>query len=96
MIEFDGKCRKSSSESIDIVRAFKASAPVALAVTGVRGSLEPALKAKPASAAALVPLRDIWKGLEGEIAALRDARPTVWMWSEVPCQAVKRSTSGYV
>jgi len=40
-----------------------------------------------------VPLRDAWKGLEGEITMIREAKPTVWMWSEVPCYAVKRSTA---
>ena len=77
----------------DIVRAFKSSAPVALAVTGLRGRLDPAFKPRPSTAVAWVPLRDAWKGLEGEIAAIRDAKPTVWMWSEVPCHAVKRSTA---
>jgi hypothetical protein len=76
----------------DLVRAFKASAPVALAVRGLRASLEPALKAQPSGLAAWVPLRDIWKGLDGEVAALRAAKPTVWMWTEVPAHAVKRST----
>ena len=80
----------------DLVRAFKASAPVALSVSGVRGSLGPALRARPSNVAAWVPLREIWRGLDNEIAAVRDAKPTVWMWTEVPCHAVKRSTSGYV
>jgi hypothetical protein len=77
----------------DIVRAFKSSAPVALAVNGIRGRLEPALRSKPASAVAWVPLREIWKGLDQEISGVRDAKPTVWMWSEVPLHAVKRSTA---
>ena len=77
----------------DIVRAFKSSAPVALAVTGVRGRLEPALRARPSSAVAWVPLRDVWKGLDTEISGVREVKPTVWMWSEVPVHAVKRSTS---
>ena len=77
----------------DIVRAFKSSAPVALAVTGLRGRLEPAFKPKPSTAVGWVPLREAWKGLDAEIAMVRDAKPTVWMWSEVPCHAVKRSTS---
>lgn len=77
----------------DIVRAFKSSAPVALAVTGVRGRLEPALRARPSSAVAWVPLREVWKGLDTEISGVREAKPTVWMWSEVPVHAVKRSTS---
>lgn len=80
----------------DVVRAFKSAAPVALAVNGVRGSLEPALKARPSSAVAWVPLRDTWKGIEAEIEAVRGAKPTVWMWAEVPCHAVKRSTAGHV
>jgi hypothetical protein len=80
----------------DIVRAFKSAAPVALALNGIRGSVEPALKARPSFAVAWVPLRDIWKGLEQEIEGVRGAKPTVWMWTEVPCHAVKRSTSGQV
>ena len=80
----------------DLVRAFKSAAPVALAVTGVRGSLEPALRTRPSAATAWVPLREIWKGLESDIGAIRDAKPTVWMWAEVPCHAVRRSTAGYV
>jgi hypothetical protein len=80
----------------DVVRAFKSAAPVALTVSGVRGSLVPALRTPPSAVAAYVPLREIWKGLESEIAVIREAKPTVWMWSEVPCHAVKRSTAGYV
>jgi DNA-binding transcriptional MerR regulator len=76
----------------DIVRAYKAAAPLALAVNGLRGRLEPALRTKPASAVARVPLREIWKGLDQEIGGVRDAKPTVWMWTEVPLQAVKRFT----
>jgi hypothetical protein len=80
----------------DVVRAFKSAAPVALTVTGVKGRIEPALKSRPSHIAAWVPLRDVWKGLEQEITALREARPTVWMWADVPCSAVKRATSGTV
>jgi hypothetical protein len=76
----------------DIVRAFRASAPVALGVRGVRATLEPALKGRPSGLAAWVPLRELWKGLEQEIIATRAQKPTVWMWSEVPAHAVKRST----
>jgi hypothetical protein len=76
----------------DLVRAFKSSAPVSLAIRGVRASLEPSFKARPPGLTAWVPLREIWKGLDGEVAKLRAEKPTVWMWSEVPAQAVKRST----
>lgn len=80
----------------DVVRAFKSAAPVALAVNGIRGSLEPALRARPSAAVAWVPLREVWRGIDQEIEAVRGAKPTVWMWTEVPCHAVKRSTSGHV
>jgi hypothetical protein len=76
----------------DLVRAFRASAPVAFAVRGLRASLEPAFKAKPPGLVAWVPLRDIWKGLEAEVIATRAQKPTVWMYSEVPAHTVKRST----
>jgi hypothetical protein len=76
----------------DIVRAFKSAAPVALAVNGLRGRLDPALRSRPSAAVAWVPLREVWKGLEDEIGGVREAKPTVWMWSEVPLHAVKRST----
>lgn len=76
----------------DIVRAFKSSALVALAVNGIRGSLEPALRSRPSFAVAWVPLREIWKGLDDQIGGVREAKATVWMWSEVPLHAVKRST----
>jgi hypothetical protein len=78
----------------DIVRAFKASAPLALAVTGVKGRLEPAIRTRPSAVAGWVPLREVWKGLDKEIEQVREAKPTVWMWTEVPCHAVKRSTAG--
>ena len=76
----------------DLVRAFKAATPLALAVNGVRGRLEPSLRSKPSWAIGWVPLREIWRGLDGEIASVRQAKPTVWMWSEVHCHSVKRST----
>ena len=77
----------------DIVRAIKSAAPVAVAITGLKGRLEPALKARPSSAIAWVPLRDVWKGLDDQISALRQQQPTVWMWARVPVTAVKRSTA---
>lgn len=76
----------------DIVMAFKSAAPVALAISGLRGSVLPALKARPSGTVAWVPLRDVWKGIEAEIGEVRAARPTVWMYRQVPLAAVKRST----
>jgi len=78
----------------DIVRAFKSSAPLALAVSGLKGRLEPAIRTRPSAVAGWVPLREVWKGLDREIELVREAKPTVWMWAEVPCHSVKRSTSG--
>lgn len=77
----------------EIVMAFKSAAPVALAISGLRGSVQPALKAKPPGTVAWVPLREVWKGIEAEIGEVRAAKPTVWMYRNVPLTAVKRSTS---
>jgi len=76
----------------EIVMAFKSAAPVALAISGLRGSVLPALKARPADTVAWVPLREVWKGIDAEIGQVRAARPTVWMYRQVPLAAVKRST----
>jgi hypothetical protein len=76
----------------DIVMAFKSAAPVALAISGLKGSVLPALKARPGGTVAWVPLRDVWKGIEAEIGEVRTAKPTVWMYRDVPLTAVKRST----
>jgi hypothetical protein len=76
----------------DIVMAFKSAAPVALAISGLKGSVLPALKAKPAGTVAWVPLREVWKGIEAEIGEVRAAKPTVWMYRDVPLTSVKRST----
>lgn len=76
----------------ELVLALKSAAPVALAISGLRGSLHPAFKAKPSGVVAWVPLREVWRGLDDEIAEVRSACPTVWMWRDVPLTAVKRST----
>ncbi len=76
----------------EIVLAFRAGSHVALAVSGLKGSVEPALKARPGGTVAWVPLREIWRGLDAEIAEVRSAQPNVWMWRDVPVHAVKRST----
>ena len=74
----------------DLIRAWKAAAPLALAIRGVHGSLEPALKARPAWAVTWIPLREIWSALEREIQQVCDRRSTVWMWRHVPVHAVSR------
>ena len=79
-------CRK------EIVLAWRAGSSVALAVSGLKGSVEPALRARPGGTVAWVPLREIWRGLDAEIGEVRSAQPHVWMWRDVPVHAVKRST----
>jgi hypothetical protein len=76
----------------DLVRAWKAGAGLAVAITGVHGSLQPALKAKPVAAVAYVPLLEIWRGLETELQRVCAARAEVWMWRHVPVDAVPRAT----
>jgi hypothetical protein len=75
----------------DLVRAWKAGASVALAIRGVHGSLEPALKGRPAWAAIWIPIREVWHGLEREIQLVSEKRRTVWMWRKVDVQAIRRA-----
>ncbi|MEW6319870.1 MAG: hypothetical protein AB1635_02150 [Acidobacteriota bacterium] len=77
----------------DLVRAFRAAAPVALAVRGVQASLEPALKQRPGWAAYWVPLRDVWAGLDAEIDRVVAGRDEIWMYKPVPVRAVPRGTA---
>jgi hypothetical protein len=76
----------------DLVRAWKSSAAVALAIHGLKGTIEPALRSRPPSASAWVPLREISKGVEAEIQRTCDARQTVWMWRKIPVNAVPRAS----
>lgn len=73
----------------DVIRSWKAGAPLALAVKGLKGSLEPALKGRPSWATGWVPLRDVWNGLDSHIQQVSDARSAVWMWCRVPVNAVR-------
>jgi len=75
----------------DIIRGWKAGAPLALAIQGVQGSLEPSLKARPTWATAWVPLREIWNGLDKQVEETCNARTTVWMWRHVSVHAVRTS-----
>jgi len=77
----------------DLIRGWKSGAALALAIAGVHGSLQPALKARPAGAVAYVPLLDIWRGLESELQKVCAGRPEVWMWRHVPVNAVPRVTA---
>ena len=76
----------------DLIRTWKAGAATALIIKGVHGSLEPALRTAPTGAAAYVPLREIWRGLDAELHRLCAARSTVWMWRDVAVDAVPRTT----
>ncbi|HVC19290.1 MAG TPA: hypothetical protein VNE16_04365 [Vicinamibacterales bacterium] len=75
----------------DLIKAWRAGALLGLAVRGVRGSLEPVLKARPAWAVAWVPLREIWRGLDAEVRRIGDARQTLWMWRDVPIHEIPRA-----
>ncbi|MFP5379996.1 MAG: hypothetical protein ACLGHP_09670 [Vicinamibacteria bacterium] len=77
----------------DLVRAWKSAAPLALALRGIQGSLEPALKARPPWATVWVPLREIWRGLDGEVDKVCGRRDHVWMWRPVPPRDVPRSSA---
>lgn len=68
----------------EITLAWRSGSAVALAVTGIRGSLEPALKGRPKWATAWVPLREIWRDLDAEIQQVRQARPAIWLWRRLP------------
>ena len=76
----------------ELVLAWRAGSPVGLAVSGLRGTVQPVLKARPPGTVAWIPLREIWRGLEAEIGEVRTARPNVWMWRDVPVHTIKRST----
>jgi hypothetical protein len=76
----------------DLVRAWKSAAPLAVAVRGIHASVEPVVKARPTTAVAWVPLREIWRGLDGEVQRVSDARDHVWMYRRVPVREIPRST----
>ncbi|MEO8677520.1 MAG: hypothetical protein ABI665_00645 [Vicinamibacterales bacterium] len=77
----------------ELVLAWRAGSPVGLAVSGLRGTIQPALKPRPPRTVAWVPLREIWRGLDAEIGEVRTAQPKVWMWRDVGIHEVKRSTA---
>jgi hypothetical protein len=77
----------------DLVRAWKSSAAVALAINGLKGTLEPALRQRPASATAWVPLREIAGGIDAEIQRVSEAQPTIWMWRKISVHAVPRAAT---
>ncbi len=72
----------------DIILAWRSSAAVSVMVQGLKGSLEPTLKGRPAAARAWVPLRDVWRGLEPELQKVRAEEPDVWLWKKVPARTV--------
>jgi len=77
----------------DLVRAWNAAAPLALAVRGVQATLEPALKGRPPWATLWIPLREIWRELDAAVQRTCDARAEVWMYRLVKVRAVPRNTT---
>ena len=75
----------------DLIRAWKSSAALALAIDGLKGTLEPSLRPRPAFATAWVPLREVYRGIDAEIQRTGGALETVWMWRRVSVQAIPRS-----
>ena len=76
----------------DLVRAWKSAAGLALALRGVHATLEPAVKTRPSSCAAWIPLRGIWHGLESEVRGVSESRQEVWMYRRVKIHEVPRNT----
>ena len=77
----------------DLVRTWKSGAAIALTIRGLHGSLEPTVRTPPSGAAAYVPVRDVWRGLDAELYRVCAARSTVWMWRPVAAAAVPRTTA---
>jgi hypothetical protein len=76
----------------DLVRAWKTTAPLGVAVRGLQATLEPALKGRPVWSTVWVPLREIWRGLDSEVQRTSDGRDDVWMYRRVRVGAVPRNT----
>jgi hypothetical protein len=72
----------------DLIRAWRAAQSMAVAVTGLKGSLEPVPRGRPKWAVAWVPLRELWRDLEVQIHKIREAQPDLWMWKERPAAHV--------
>ena len=77
----------------ELIRTWKAGAASALVIHGLHGAVQPIVRTPPAGAAAYVPLREIWHGLETEIHRVSGARATVWMWRRVSVDAIPRTTA---
>jgi hypothetical protein len=76
----------------DLVRAWKTTAPLGVAVRGLQATLEPALKGRPAWAAVWIPLREIWRGLDSDVQRTSAARDDVWMYRQVRVGTVPRNS----
>ena len=68
----------------DLMRAWRSAAAMGVAVTGLKGSVEPMPRGRPKGAVAWVPLRELWRDLEAHIHRVREARPHIWMWKHRP------------
>lgn len=77
----------------DLVRAWKTTAPLGVAVRGLQATLEPALKGRPVWAGVWIPLREIWRGLDSDVQRTSAARDDVWMYRRVKVGAVPRNSA---
>jgi DNA-binding transcriptional MerR regulator len=62
--------------------------PMAFAVIGMRGLLLYAKQSRPDGAVAWMDLRDVWRGVERAVQAVRQKAPEVWQWKSQPASAV--------
>jgi hypothetical protein len=72
----------------DLIRGWRSAQSAAVAVTGLKGSLEPVPRGRPKWAMAWVPLRELWRDLEPQIHKVREAQPDMWMWKPRPASYV--------
>jgi len=68
----------------EIRAAWASGAPVALVIRGVTGTIESLATDFAVPAAARVPLRAVWTGVERAMRQTRRARPHLWRWKAGP------------
>ncbi len=77
----------------ELVRAWRAGSPLAIALRGMQATLEPAIKGQPPKTDVWIPLRTIWQGLDTRVQEVADTRDEVWMYRPVRAAVVPRNTA---